>query len=93
MPLLHLTNFLRRTKFNPIVLCFPDIHIKLEEKIAEFYGCELSCLYSYGFSTIASAIPAYAKKGDIVFVYVLGHLSIFSILKNQLILFLSGMKL
>lgn len=25
-------------------------------------------MYSYGFSTIASAIPAYAKKGDIIFV-------------------------
>jgi len=45
-----------------------DIHVKLEEKLAQFFGCEQACLYSYGFSTIASAIPAYAKKGDIVFV-------------------------
>ena len=28
---------------------------------------EETVLYSYGFSTIASAIPAYAKKGDIIF--------------------------
>lgn len=25
-------------------------------------------LYSYGFATVASAIPAYAKKGDIIYV-------------------------
>lgn len=30
--------------------------------------CEESALYSYGFATIASAIPAYAKRGDIIFV-------------------------
>lgn len=28
---------------------------------------EETILYSYGFSTVASAIPAYAKKGDIIF--------------------------
>ena len=45
-----------------------DVHVHLEQKIAQFFGCELACLYSYGFSTIASAIPAYAKRGDIIFV-------------------------
>jgi len=39
----------------------------LEEKIAEFMGCEESALYSYGFATIASAIPSYAKNGDIIY--------------------------
>ncbi|XP_050801900.1 serine palmitoyltransferase 1 isoform X1 [Gopherus flavomarginatus] len=29
---------------------------------------EESIIYSYGFATIASAIPAYSKRGDIVFV-------------------------
>nr|KAF6398655.1 serine palmitoyltransferase long chain base subunit 1 [Molossus molossus] len=29
---------------------------------------EEAIIYSYGFATIASAIPAYAKRGDIVFV-------------------------
>ncbi|KAJ1362104.1 Serine palmitoyltransferase 1 [Parelaphostrongylus tenuis] len=33
-----------------------------------FMGCEEAVLYSYGFATIASAIPAYAKKGDVIFV-------------------------
>ena len=35
--------------------------------MAQFFQCEQACLYSYGFSTIASAIPAYAKKGDVIF--------------------------
>lgn len=29
---------------------------------------EEAIIYSYGFATIASAIPAYSKRGDIVFV-------------------------
>ena len=45
-----------------------DVHVHLEEKLAEFLGTEQAILYSYGFSTVASAIPAYAKKGDIIFV-------------------------
>lgn len=49
-------------------LLISDIHVYLEEKLAKFYGVEQAVLYSYGFSTIASAIPAYAKKGDIIFV-------------------------
>lgn len=45
-----------------------DVHVYLEEKLASFFGAQQAVLYSYGFSTIASAIPAYAKKGDIIFV-------------------------
>ena len=44
-----------------------DVHIKLEEAIAEFMKLEETALYSYGFATISSAIPSYAKNGDIVF--------------------------
>lgn len=46
-----------------------DVHLNLESKIAEFMGLEESVLYSYGFSTIASAIGAYCKKSDIIFRY------------------------
>ena len=46
----------------------PDVHVYLEEKLASFFGAQQAVLYSYGFSTIASAIPAYAKKGDVIFV-------------------------
>jgi serine palmitoyltransferase len=41
--------------------------LELEKQIADFMGCEEAVLYSYGFATIASAIPAYAKRGDIIF--------------------------
>ncbi|XP_011660643.1 serine palmitoyltransferase 1 [Strongylocentrotus purpuratus] len=44
-----------------------DVHLNFEEKMAKHMGVEEAILYSYGFSTIASAIPAYAKKGDLVF--------------------------
>jgi len=45
-----------------------DAHLNLEEQISKFLRVEEAILYSYGFSTIASAIPAYAKKGDILYV-------------------------
>ncbi|XP_011191637.1 serine palmitoyltransferase 1 [Zeugodacus cucurbitae] len=44
-----------------------DVHLDLEDRLAKFMGMEESVVYSYGFSTIASAIPAYAKRGDVVF--------------------------
>ncbi|KAF2366756.1 Aminotransferase class I/classII [Trinorchestia longiramus] len=44
-----------------------EVHLGLEKRIAEFFKCEGSVLYSYGFSTMASAIPAYAKSGDVIF--------------------------
>lgn len=44
-----------------------DVHLNLEEKVASFLKCEEAILYSYGFATIASAIPAYSKRGDIIF--------------------------
>ncbi|XP_058832924.1 serine palmitoyltransferase 1 [Topomyia yanbarensis] len=45
-----------------------DVHLELEERLAKFMQVEEAVVYSYAFSTIASAIPAYAKRGDIVFV-------------------------
>lgn len=44
-----------------------DVHLDLEEKLAKFMGMEEAVVYSYGFSTIASAIPAYSKRVDIIF--------------------------
>ncbi|EEC05036.1 serine palmitoyltransferase I, putative [Ixodes scapularis] len=46
-----------------------DIHLELESRLAEFMDVEEACLYSYGFSTMSSAIPSYAKQGDIIFVW------------------------
>ncbi|XP_052464562.1 serine palmitoyltransferase 1 isoform X2 [Carassius gibelio] len=45
-----------------------DVHLELEERLAKFMGTEEAIIYSYGFATIASAIPAYSKRGDIIFV-------------------------
>ncbi|KAG9310150.1 serine palmitoyltransferase [Chiua virens] len=43
-----------------------DVHLDLERNIAEFLGTEASILYSQGFSTISSVIPAFCKRGDII---------------------------
>lgn len=44
-----------------------DVHLILEERLASFLEVEETIVYSYGFSTIASAIPSYAKRADIIF--------------------------
>uniref|UniRef100_A0A8C5HW20 Serine palmitoyltransferase 1 n=1 Tax=Gouania willdenowi TaxID=441366 RepID=A0A8C5HW20_GOUWI len=45
-----------------------DVHLELESRLANFMQTEEAIIYSYGFATIASAIPAYSKRGDIIFV-------------------------
>jgi len=45
-----------------------DVHLELEDRLAKFLGAEEAILYSYGFSTVASAIPAYSKRGDILYI-------------------------
>lgn len=59
--------FLLKIKISFIYSCFVDVHLLLEGKLAEFLNLEESVLYSYGFSTVASAIGAYCKKYDIIF--------------------------
>ena len=56
------------------ILLSLDVHLNLEKKIAEYLGTEEAILYSYGFSTISSAIPAYSKRTDVIFWLVFtGH--------------------
>lgn len=43
-----------------------DVHLDCESRIANFLGTPDSILYSYGLSTMFSAIPAFSKKGDII---------------------------
>ncbi|KAG7445269.1 serine palmitoyltransferase [Guyanagaster necrorhizus] len=43
-----------------------DAHLALERDIADFLGTETAILYSQGFSTITSVIPAFCKRGDII---------------------------
>ncbi|KAG8857066.1 serine palmitoyltransferase component [Tulasnella sp. 330] len=43
-----------------------DVHMDLERNIASFLGAESCIIYSQGFSTISSVIPAFSKRGDII---------------------------
>lgn len=43
-----------------------DVHLDCESRIAKFLGTPDSILYSYGLSTMFSAIPCFSKKGDII---------------------------
>lgn len=43
-----------------------DVHTELEKDLASFMGTPQAILYSQGFATIGSMIPAFAKRGDIV---------------------------
>lgn len=44
-----------------------DVHLDTEKRISQFMGTQETCLYSLGFSTVASVIPAYAKRSDIIY--------------------------
>ena len=50
------------------LFCKLDVHLDCEARIAKFLGTSDSILYSYGLSTMFSAIPAFAKKGDMIVV-------------------------
>jgi serine palmitoyltransferase len=43
-----------------------DVHMQLEEALARFVQVDSAIIYSQGFSCISSAIPAFAKRGDII---------------------------
>jgi serine palmitoyltransferase len=43
-----------------------DIHLQLEDRLAQFMGTENAVIYSSAFATMASAIPAFSKSGDII---------------------------
>ena len=51
----------------PLPFLPSDIHLELEDRLAKFTGREEAIIYSYGFATISSAIPAYSKRRDIIF--------------------------
>ncbi len=43
-----------------------DVHLKLEKEIAAKLGVEEAIIYSQGFMAVASVIPAFSKRGDIL---------------------------
>ncbi|KAG1673310.1 Serine palmitoyltransferase 1 [Nymphon striatum] len=44
-----------------------QVHVELEERVSKFMNVGETVLYSYGFASIASIIPAYSKRGDVIF--------------------------
>ena len=61
-------NFIPGVRILTHTFVFTDVHLELEDKLSKFMNTEETILYSYGFATIASAIPAYSKRGDVIFV-------------------------
>mmetsp|Transcript_14877 Transcript_14877/g.22376 ORF Transcript_14877/g.22376 Transcript_14877/m.22376 type:complete len:515 (+) Transcript_14877:34-1578(+) len=43
-----------------------DVHLELENAIAEFMKTEEAIYYSDGASTVTSTIPAFSKRGDLI---------------------------
>ncbi|KAA3681133.1 serine palmitoyltransferase, partial [Paragonimus westermani] len=44
-----------------------DVHLELEQTIAQFLNVEKAVVYSFGAATFSSAIPSYAKRTDVIF--------------------------
>ena len=64
-----------------LFVCFVAVHLvslrcgvarQIEEEVAAFMGTEEAISYSDSATTIASAIPAFAKKGDLTIVDQVG---------------------
>jgi serine palmitoyltransferase len=45
-----------------------DVHIQLEKALAVFLRTEKAIIYSFGIATISSVVPAFVRKGDLLFV-------------------------
>ncbi|GBF89694.1 serine palmitoyltransferase [Raphidocelis subcapitata] len=43
-----------------------DVHLQLEQDLAAFMGEEEAIIYSYDIATVASVIPAFASRADIL---------------------------
>eukprot|EP01101_Sappina_pedata_P007873 TRINITY_DN4248_c0_g1_i1.p1 TRINITY_DN4248_c0_g1~~TRINITY_DN4248_c0_g1_i1.p1 ORF type:complete len:464 (+),score=209.65 TRINITY_DN4248_c0_g1_i1:573-1964(+) len=44
-----------------------DVHLELEEKLAQFMETEDAIIYSSSFATMSSIVPAFSKREDILF--------------------------
>ena len=47
-------------------------HLELEDTLAKFFNVNESIMYSDSESTVASVVPAFAKRGDVVIVDIKG---------------------
>ena len=44
-----------------------DVHLTLEQQLAAFLGTESAIIYSFGIATISSVVPAFVRKGDLLY--------------------------
>lgn len=58
-----------------------DLHLKFEQEIASFMGCEEAISYSDSASAVSSCLPAFAKKGDLLLVDCACHEAILTAAK------------
>ena len=61
-----------------VSLCRGVARRQIEEEVADFMGTEEAISYSDSATTISSAIPAFAKKGDLTIVDQVGTLCPFT---------------
>lgn len=45
-----------------------DVHLQLERDLANFYGTEEAIVFSSGYATASSTLPAFAKRGDFLII-------------------------
>mmetsp|Transcript_38651 Transcript_38651/g.152633 ORF Transcript_38651/g.152633 Transcript_38651/m.152633 type:complete len:485 (+) Transcript_38651:462-1916(+) len=43
-----------------------DVHLRCEERVAEFCGSKDAIVYSFGTATMSSVIPAFCKRDDVL---------------------------
>jgi glycine C-acetyltransferase len=53
-----------------------SLHVKLEERLAEFKGAEACITFQSGFTANLAAIPALVGREDVIFSDELNHASI-----------------
>ncbi|MGD2158825.1 MAG: glycine C-acetyltransferase, partial [Anaerolineales bacterium] len=53
-----------------------DLHVQLDERLAEFKGVEAAITFQSGFNANLGTIPALVGKGDVIFSDELNHASI-----------------
>jgi 8-amino-7-oxononanoate synthase len=53
-----------------------ELHLKLEQRLAEFHGAESALLFGAGYLANTGLIPSLAGKGDVVFSDELNHASL-----------------
>ena len=44
-----------------------DVHLTLEQRLASFLGVEAAIIYSFGIAAPSSVVPAFVRKGDVLF--------------------------